>query len=338
MKQINIGINGFGRIGRLLTRIIIKDSKKGVIKAINDIMPIESAAYLLKNDSIYGQLDLDIDIKENNLIINGNQIKYYQFKNINNIPWEDIDIEIFIESSGKIKTKQLEKIDNNIKKIVTHKDNSLDKTLIFGFNEKNYNPNKDKIISSGSCTAIATLPLIKIIKEKFGIKHCSFVTIHPLMGFNRTSDISDQDFRLGRNSIVSTIPSKSGLKNSITKFFPELKNKINCIKYYVPILGGTIINLSCIIKKNIKKEELIRELKKEINKNYFKTILYNCNKSFNTNKVSVDVLKTSYSVIINEEDIQYNSRNLNMILFLDNEWGYCKRLWDLINYIGKNEK
>jgi glyceraldehyde 3-phosphate dehydrogenase len=339
---MQIGINGFGRIGRGIFRVINADKNFNnniKIVAIKDIISIENAAYLLKYDSLYGTFNKEIDIDGDDIIIDGkHHIKYFQTKDVSNVPWNNYEIDLLIESSGFSTSKELSYLISNkiVKKIVcTWNVPNPDTTIVCGVNLDSYNENKHNIISASTCTGNGVVPILHILKKEFGIEYGHINTIHPVLSDQKLMDSAHKNSHLGRMALNSIIPTSTSVVKSSIMLHPDLEDKLDCISYRVPTTIVSCIDLAVSLEKNTSKKEVEDVFLKYAN-GFFEGII-DCDYGFKEhNKVSIDFIRSSYSSIILMNYVQLtNKRFLALSLFHDNEWGYSNRVCDLINYINK---
>ena len=347
--MINVGINGFGRIGRAITRII-SQTKDIKIRAINEIdEDINNASYLIKYDSIYGKINGDVktDTKNNIISINGNKVKFYSKKLINEVPWKKHNLDIVIDATGVskniINSKKI--VDKKLKKVlITHSpDKYVDTTLIMGVNEKSYKYNLHNIISSSICDASALGPILNELEKNFGIETGFVTTLHPRLSYQNILDgslksVSNaghswKNYSLGRDSISNLIPKNTTAITAVTKCLKNLKNKINGLSFRVPTAIVCASDLTIKLKKKTSKKILFDHFKKLSIKN---------SKIFGFQEeslVSLDHLGTTKSVIVDANFINIaNSNLLKMVIWYDNEWGYSSRVVDIARLVLKKNK
>ena len=341
---INVGINGFGRIGRTITRLLAKNKKFRICK-INDINnDISNLAYLLKYDTIYGKIDCKVSIEDNQLIINKNPVDIFSKKKIDQVNWGKVDLvieatgsNVNLINSKKILSEKLKKI------IITHspKDH-VDFTMIMGVNEHLYNFDKHNIISSSICDASALAPVLDQLEKNFGIENGYVTTLHSWLSYQNLLDGSVQsvaspghnwkDYSLGRSSPASIITKKTTAISAVERCVPSLHNKISGLSFRVPtpIVCGSDLTI------NLKKKTSINKLKF-----FFKNIAKKNKKIFEFQEdslVSIDHLKTSKSVVIDANYMDLNnSKLLKMVIWYDNEWGYSNRVMDIAELIVQNK-
>lgn len=334
---VKVGINGFGRIGRLVYRAaLLKGTKDLEIVALNDL-PIgtNTLAHLLKYDSNFGTLNASVEAKEDALIVNGKTIKVLSAKTPSEIPWKDYGVEIVIESSGVFteKEKCIGHMQNGLAKkiIITAPAKGQDITIVMGVNEKNYDPKKHNIISNASCTTNCLAPMAKVILDNFGIKSGLMTTIHSYTNDQRILDLPHKDLRRARAAAVSMIPTSTGAAKAIGEVIPELKGKMDGLAIRVPTPDVSLTDLTCIVEKDATVESVNEAFKKASATN-LKGILQYLTEPL----VSRDFLGSAYSCIFDAELTKVIDGKLVKILgWYDNEWAYSVRVVDLCEYICK---
>ena len=332
--SIKIGINGFGRIGRMILRSIIENKNKNItVKHINSRSSIETASLLLKNDSIHGKFNCKIRYDKNCLVLNEKKITFSQHTNLNEIKWKKYDVEYVLECSGKfnVKEKLISHINNGAKKVIVSAPcKNADKTIVYGVNEKNLNKS-DKIISAASCTTNCLAPVANVINNNFKIEKGFMTTIHAFTSDQRLLDNSHKDPRRARSATNSIVPTSTGASKSIGEIIPELKGKLEGVALRVPTPNVSIIELVFCTKKDVTINKinnvLISSSKKELN-----GILEVTNEKL----VSIDFNHNSNSAIIDASLTNVVGKNMGKIsAWYDNEWGFSCRMIDLVKYISK---
>lgn len=332
MRKIKVGINGFGRIGRLAARIIL-DRDNLELVAINSRADVSSHAYLLKYDSTYGIFTKIIKESTDFLTVDRQKVDVYNQDLPSNIPWEKRNTDIVIDATGKFrKAQDLEGHLNQGAKYVILSAPAKDdtKTLVLGVNENNFDPKTDKIISNSSCTTNCLATTIKVIHNKFIVKRGFMTTIHAVTDSQNLLDNShSKEVRLRRASIASIIPSSTGSAKDIGKLYPELAGKIICQAVRIPLLTVSMINLTVEVEKKVTIDAVNEEFK-EAAGSYLKGILSVANNEL----VSKDYTGSPYSSIIDPFLTGVSEDNLvNIYAWYDNEWGYCSRLVDMAEYV-----
>jgi len=335
---INVGINGFGRIGRVFLRSALQDKefmKKFNIVAVNDVTDAKTLAHLLKYDSVHGILDADISYKENALIVDGKEIKVLSEKDPANLPWKDLGVEIVLESSGLFTDREsaMKHLLAGAKKvIISAPAKNPDVTIVLGVNEKAYDKNKHSIISMASCTTNCLAPMVKVLNDNFGIRKGFMTTCHAYTNDQRVLDLAHKDLRRARAANLSIIPTTTGAAKAIGEVIPEVAGKLDGIALRVPVADGSITDLVVELGREVTKEEVnsvFKTAEKEL-----KGILQYTEEPL----VSVDVIGNSHSCIIDGLSTMVVGRKGNLVkvlAFYDNEWAYSVKLVELFNFIDK---
>ena len=332
--KIKIGINGMGRIGRLVLRSIIeKNNKNFEIKHINNRTRLEVVSSLIKYDSIHGPLNVKINNSKNRLIINKKKISYSQETNIENIKWNKYGVDIVFECTGKFnsKDKVLNHIKNGAKKVIVSAPcKNADKTIVFGINEKKITKN-DKVISAASCTTNCLAPVADVLNKNFGIKNGFMTTIHAFTSDQRILDNSHKDLRRARSASQSIIPTTTGASKALAEIIPSLKGKIGGIAMRVPTPNVSLIELVFNTNKKLS-EKLINNAFKKASKKQLKGILDITDEKL----VSVDFNHNSSSAIVDSSLTSVVGDKMGKIsAWYDNEWGFSNRMCDLAKYLQK---
>ncbi len=329
MEKIKIGINGFGRIGRLVFRIAMSRPNIEVV-GINDLIDVEYMAYQLKYDTVHGRFNGTVEVKDGNLIVNGHTIRCTSEKDPANLHWDEVGAEYVVESTGLFLTR--EKAEKHLKagaKKVVMSAPSKDDTPMFvmGGNHKKLTYDLD-IISNASCTTNCFVPVLKVLNENFGIVEGLMTTVHSVTANQRTVDnISPKDWRRGRASF-NIIPTTTGAAKAATKVLPELQGKVNAMSMRVPTLDASIIDFVVRLDKATNYEEIKAAMKKAA-EGELKGILEYTEDPI----VSSDIIGNSHSSIFDANaGMQLNDHFFKIIAWYDNEWGYSNRVVDLIEY------
>ena len=335
--MIKVGINGFGRIGRNVLRASLGHSqygKKFEILAINDLGNTETLAHLLKYDSIYGKYRGNVQAKEDGIEVDGHHIKFFSQVNPSKLPWKEQNIDVAIESTGLFHSREgaSQHIEAGAKKvIITAPGKDSDITIVLGVNEHSYDPKKHNIISNASCTTNSLAPPVKVLNDTFGIEQGFMTTIHSYTGDQRILDFPHKDLRRARAAAVSIIPTTTGAAKAVALVIPELKGKIDGMAIRVPTPDGSLTDFTCILKRDVTREEVNSALKKA-SEGYLKGIMQYTEEPI----VSVDVIGNPNSAIIDGLSTKVNGESGNLLKILswyDNEWGYSCRVVDLVNYL-----
>ncbi len=333
---IKVGINGFGRIGRQFFRAKLKhDSTDAVeIVAINDLFPTKTLAHLLKYDSVYGVLDMDIKAEEDALIVDGRKIKVTSTKDPAELPWGDTGVDVAIESTGIFRTRETAQkhIDAGAKKVIVSapcKENGADITLVLGVNHDEYDRDKHNIISNASCTTNALAPVCKILNDNFGIKTGLMTTIHAYTNDQRILDLPHSDMRRARAAALSAIPTSTGAASAIGLVIPELNGKLNGLAVRIPIPVGSLVDLVVDLEKDASVEEINLAFKDAAGTESLKGILQYTEEPI----VSADIVGNAHSSVFDAGGTYKQDNLIKVLSWYDNEWGYSSRLFDLVSYI-----
>ncbi|MFC1585463.1 type I glyceraldehyde-3-phosphate dehydrogenase [Fibrobacterota bacterium] len=339
--MINAAINGFGRIGRAVTRLIL-NSTDIKLCFINEIDPdIDNLAYLLKYDSIYGRFNKKIktDKLKSEILCKKQAIKVYSCPDPRKIPWNDHNIDVLIDATGVKKNVATahKLINKGVKKVViTHSPppQDIDATIVFGANEDSYDPQKHHVVSSSICDAIAIAPVLYELNNAWGIKSCFVTTLHPWLSYQNLLDgslssISNPghfwtDFSLGRSSISNLIPKDTTAAGAVLKIIPELKNKIDAISFRVPTSIVSATDLTAVLESPATAEDINNHIKKMSRK---KPEIFELQEE---QLVSIDHCGTNISSIIDATRTKVvDKRMVKMVLWYDNEWGYSNKVLEM---------
>jgi glyceraldehyde 3-phosphate dehydrogenase len=325
-----IGINGFGRIGRLFFRAA-KNRKEIEIVAVNDITDAKTLAHLLKYDSNYGIFDANVEAKDDKILVDGKEIKVLSIKDPKELPWKELGVEVVIESTGLFTDAEKAKahISAGAKKvIISAPAKNEDITIVMGVNEKNYDREKHHIISNASCTTNCLAPVAKVINEKFGIEYALMTTVHAYTNDQRILDLPHKDLRRARAANLSMIPTTTGAAKAVALVIPELKGKFDGYAMRVPTPTVSVVDAVFQLKKEASKDEINKVLEEEANSN-LKGILKFCKEPL----VSIDFKGDPASAIVDGLSTISIGKLAKIVAWYDNEWGYSNRLVDLVVYI-----
>jgi len=340
--MIRVAINGFGRIGRNVLRAALQHSqygKKFEIIAVNDLGNTEILAHLLKYDSIYGKFGGEVKAKNNGIEVNKKLITFFSQVNPSSLPWGKLDIDAVIESTGVFRAREgaSKHIEAGAKKvIITAPGKEPDLTVVMGVNEHLYDADKHNIISNASCTTNSLAPPVKVLNDEFGIEKGFMTTIHSYTGDQRILDFPHKDFRRARAASVSIIPTTTGAAKAVGLVIPEMAGKIDGLAVRVPTPDGSLTDFTCVLKKEVTKDEINTALKKAAD-NDLKGIMQYSEEPL----VSVDIIGNPHSAIIDglsTKVIGEHGNLMKIFSWYDNEWGYSCRIVDLINYIFKTRE
>ena len=329
MSKIKIGINGFGRIGRMVLRASLDRDDVEVV-AINDLLDLDHLAYLLKYDSVHGKCNGDVSVQNNNLLINGKEIIISAERDPKNINWGSKNVDIVAECTGiftTLDTAQLH-IDGGASKVVISAPSKDAPMYVMGVNHNELNKN-DSIISNASCTTNCLAPLTKVLNDNFGIDEALMTTVHAVTATQFTVDgPSKKDYRGGRSSLLNIIPASTGAAKAVTKVIPSLDGKITGMAFRVPTANVSVVDLTVKLSKETSYEEVMQTLK-NASENELKDILGYTEEAI----VSQDFIGDIRTSIIDAKaGIQLNSKFYKIISWYDNEAGYSNKLLDLAKH------
>jgi glyceraldehyde 3-phosphate dehydrogenase len=331
---IKVGINGLGRIGRMVIRAIIESKNKNIkIKHINNRSNSEASCTLLKYDSVHGKFDADLGFDKDHLIINKNKITFSQESKIEDINWKKFDVDYVFECTGKFnsKDKLLAHIKNGAKKVIVSAPcKDADKTIVYGVNE-NLLTKDDQIVSAASCTTNCLAPVANILNENFEIEKGFMTTIHAFTSDQRILDNSHKDPRRARSASQSIVPTSTGASKAIGEIIPSLKGKLEGVAMRVPTPNVSLIELVFCTKKEIDKEKINEAFTQATKKQQIKVLEITEEKL-----VSIDFNHNSASAIIDSSLTSVVGKNMGKIsAWYDNEWGFSNRMCDIAEHLNK---
>jgi len=328
---IKIGINGFGRIGRMVFRRAVQDPNIEIV-AINASYPPETLAHLLKYDTIHGRFNHKVEVQDNKIIVDGKPTVVLSDRNPLNLPWGDLGVEIVVEATGKFKDREGagKHLQSGAKKVViTAPAKEEDATIVMGVNENVYDHEKHHIVSNASCTTNCLAPVAKVLHEAFGIEQGLMTTVHSITNDQVNIDNPHKDLRRARAAGESIIPTTTGAARAVGKVLPELNGKLNGFALRVPTPNVSVVDLVINTKKPVTVEEVNRVLR-EASEGAMKGYIEFCDEPL----VSSDFNGNDHSAIIDGLSTMVMGDNqVKVIAWYDNEWGYSCRVVDLVRHI-----
>jgi glyceraldehyde 3-phosphate dehydrogenase len=345
---VKVGINGFGRIGRMVGRAILESKNKNMeLVAVNDLTDAQTLAYLLKYDSVHGRFPGgDVKAKDNSLFVNGKEIKVLSKKDPSELPWKELGVEVVVESTGlfTVKNDGLNKKGKEVKGAVNHitkggakkviisaPAEGEDITVVMGVNEDKYDPKNHNVLSNASCTTNCLGPVAKVLNDKWGIEKGLMTTIHAYTNDQRIQDFPHSDLRRARAAAVSMIPTTTGAAKAIGLVIPELKGKLDGFAIRVPVPNVSVVDLTCTLKKEATAEDINKAMQ-EAAQGRLKGILDYTDEAV----VSIDFNHSCASSTFDSKFTKVIGGNFVKVLsWYDNEWGYSCRVVDLVDYIVK---
>lgn len=330
MSDLKIGINGFGRIGRLVFRETVR--RKGVdVVAINDLLEVEHLAYLLKYDSVHGQFDGKVEVKDGNLVVNGKTIRITAEREPKNIKWDAVGVEIVAECTGIFKTLDMAQkhIDGGAKKVVISAPSSDVPMFVMGVNHKDVKAS-DKIVSNASCTTNCLAPMAKVLNDSFGIEEALMTTVHATTASQMTVDgPSQKDWRGGRSALLNIIPASTGAAKAVTKVIPALEGKLTGMAFRVPTADVSVVDLTVRLEKETSYEA-IKQAFKTASEGELKGILGYTEEAV----VSQDFVSDPRTSIFDAgAGMELNPKFFKLICWYDNEAGFSNKMVDLAQHV-----
>lgn len=330
MAKIKVGINGFGRIGRLVFRASMQRDDVDVV-AINDLIDVNYMAYMLKYDTIHSQFKGDVEVKDGFLVVNGQKIRVTACKNPAEINWSEVGAEYVAECTGLFLTKETcqAHIDGGARKVIMSAPSKDDTPMfVYGVNHKKYDG--EQIISNASCTTNCLAPLVKVIHDNFGLAEGLMTTVHATTATQKTVDgPSAKDWRGGRAAAGNIIPSSTGAAKAAAKVIPELKGKLTGMSFRVPTLNVSVVDLTCRLEKSTTYDEIKARIK-EAADGEMKGVLGYTEEAV----VSSDFIGDSRTSIFDAEaGIMLNPNFVKLVAWYDNEWGYSCKVLDMIAHM-----
>lgn len=329
--SVKVGINGFGRIGKLAFQAALKNKEVEVVAVNDPFIAADYMAYMVKFDSVHGRFNGDIKSEEGKLIVDGKTINVYNEMDPNNIPWGKEGVEYVLECSGVFTTmeKAQAHLNAGAKKVVISAPSKDAPMFVMGVNNKSYDPSMN-IVSNASCTTNCLAPLAKVINDNFGIKEGLMTTVHSTTATQKTVDgSSKKDWRGGRAASANIIPSSTGAAKAVGKVIPELNGKLTGMAFRVPTIDVSVVDLTCNLEKPTTYEEICAAMKKA-SEGELKGIVEYCDEDV----VSSDFLSDEHTSIFDAKaGIMLTDTFVKLVAWYDNEWGYAHKLVDLAAYM-----
>ena len=322
-----IAINGFGRIGRLFLRAAAKAGDNIEIVAVNDITNAATLAHLLKYDSIHGIWPGEVTHSEDSIVFEGKTIQVLSIKDITKLPWHDLDIDVVAECTGLYTNREsaAQHLSQGAKKVlVSAPANDVDATVVVGVNDNEYDPDKHHVLSNASCTTNCLAPVVKVLHDSFGLEQGMMTTVHAYTNDQRILDLPHKDLRRARAAAVNIIPTSTGAARAIGLVVPELKGKLDGFALRVPVSDGSIVDLVATLKIEASVEDINQAMKKA-SETYLKGILRYTEEPI----VSSDVVGDSHSSIFDSSLTMTMGKQVKVVSWYDNEWGFSNRMVDL---------
>ena len=329
---MKIGINGFGRIGRQVFRILHQRGADVVL--VNDLTDNKTLAHLLKYDSVYGRFPGEISYDDEFIIVDGKKIHATETRNPEELPWGDLGVDVVIESTGVFRDRAgaSKHLQAGAKKvIITAPAKDPDVTVVIGVNEKEYDPAKHNIISNASCTTNSLAPVMKVLDDTFGVDKSLMSTVHSYTNDQRILDLPHKDLRRARAAAINIIPTTTGAAKATGIVLPQLVGRFDGSALRVPTPTGSISDITALLKRNVTAEEVNAALK-AASEGPLKGIL-----GYNEEEIVLhDIVGSSYSTIVDAPFTKAIDNLVKVYTWYDNEWGYSTRVADLVEIVGAN--
>lgn len=331
--SIKVGINGFGRIGRLVYRAMFNNPKFDVV-AVNDLGDIKTMTHLLKYDSVHGIFFDDVKTTDDGFVADGISCKVLSERDPKNLPWGELGVDVVVESTGIFKTGELAQahIDAGAKKvIITCPGKDIDGTFVMGVNDKEYDKEKHNIISNASCTTNCLAPVAKVLLDNFGIKRGLMNTIHAYTNDQRILDLPHKDLRRARSAAMSMIPTTTGAARAVALVLPDLKGKLDGFATRVPTPDGSMVDLTVELEREVTKEEINAAMKAAAEGEMRGVLEYTEDPI-----VSIDIVGNPASSVFDSLLTMVPGEKSNLVKVVswyDNEWGYSNRVADLAGIV-----
>jgi glyceraldehyde 3-phosphate dehydrogenase len=333
---IKVGINGFGRIGRLLYRAAIERNANIDFVAINDLADVKTNAHLLKYDSTHGRFPGTVEAQSNKLIVNGKDLKVLSERDPAALPWKDLGVYLAVESTGLFTKREAasKHLQAGAKKVlISAPSPDPDVTIVLGVNDEKYDPMKHDILSNASCTTNCLAPVSKVLADNFGLEKAFMTTTHSYTNDQKVQDIVHKDLRRARAAAVNIIPTSTGAAKAIGLVLPSCQGKMNGMALRVPTADVSIVDLTAILGKEVTAEDINAAMKKAA-EGPLKGILEYTEDPI----VSSDVLHTTYSAVFDAQSTMVMGDKSNFVKILawyDNEWGFSNRMVEFIELVGE---
>jgi glyceraldehyde 3-phosphate dehydrogenase len=330
---IRVGINGFGRIGRQVVRVIHENYPNEIeVVAFNDLGDLNTMAHLFKYDSNYGPYKGTVEVKDSALIVDGKEIKALSERDPANLPWGSMNVDIVVESTGIFTNRDAaaKHLTAGAKKvIISAPAKNEDVTLVLGVNQDKYDPANHHVVSNASCTTNCLAPAAKVVNDLYGIVQGQMTTIHSYTNDQSILDLPHKDLRRARAAAVNIIPTTTGAAKAVSLVIPELQGKFDGMAVRVPTPTGSLVDFVCTVEKQPNRDELIAAFE-EAAAGAMKGILAVSHEPL----VSSDYIGNPYSSIVDAAATQVSGSLVKVITWYDNEWGYSCRVADLIKFMG----
>jgi len=326
---IQVGINGFGRIGRLVFRHLWNNPRVQVV-AVNDVTSPKTLAHLLKRDSVHGPFPGEVSAEGNNLIVDGRSVQVLAVKDPAQLPWKDLGVDVVVESTGiftKREQAELHLKAGAKKVLISAPAKGEDLTVVVGVNDHLYDKSKHHIVSAASCTTNCLAPVVKVLNDTFGVEYGLMTTVHAYTNDQRILDLPHSDLRRARAAAVNIIPTTTGAAVAVTKVLPELEGRLDGMSMRVPVSDGSVVDLVATLKRDVTKDEVNAAIAKAAGEKPLQGILEYSEEPL----VSSDVIGNAHSSVFDAQSTTVlGKRMVKVISWYDNEFAYAKRAAEVV--------
>jgi glyceraldehyde 3-phosphate dehydrogenase len=333
---IKVGINGFGRIGRLLYRAAMERKTTIDFVAVNDLADAKQNAQLLKYDSVHGRFPGTVEVKGTDMVVNGKVLKCLQQKDPTMLPWKDMGVYLAVESTGLFTNREgaSKHLAAGAKKVlISAPAENPDVTIVLGVNDAAYDPQKHSILSNASCTTNGLAPISKVLNDSFGLEKAFMTTVHSYTNDQKVQDIVHKDPRRARAAAINIIPTSTGAAKAIGEVLPTCSGKMNGVALRVPTPDVSLVDLTCVLSKDVTKEDINAAMKKAAEGSMKGILDYS-----EDPLVSTDIMHNTYSSVFDAGLTMVLGNKSNFVKvfsWYDNEWGFSNRMVDFIEMVGK---
>ncbi len=334
---VKVGINGFGRIGRQVFKAIYEHHRDVLdVEAINDLMDVRTNAHLLKYDSTYGRFQGSVEVKDDDIFVDGERLKSYAERDPAKLPWGELGVDIVLECTGIFRSGEQAgaHLTAGAKKvIISAPGKGVDATFVLGVNEETYDPQNHNVISNASCTTNALAPAAKVLNDRFGIERALMTTVHAYTNGQQILDMASKDLRRSRTAGINIIPTTTGAARAVSLVIPELEGRFDGMAFRVPVVTGSVVDLTAELQQEASIEAVNGAFKEASEGDGWlgKVLGYT-----EEPLVSTDFIGTHKSVVIDALATQMIGGNMvKVVAWYDNEWGYSMRLADLAAFVAE---
>jgi glyceraldehyde 3-phosphate dehydrogenase len=335
---VKVGINGFGRIGRQVYKAIL-ENYEGVldVEAINDLMPVEINAHMLKYDSTYGRFPAEVEVREGDIYVDGEKLKSYAERDPAKLPWGELGVDIVLECTGIFRDRESagKHLTAGASKVIISAPakGGVDATFCLGVNEEEYDPERHHVISNASCTTNCLAPAAKVLNDRFGIRRALMSTIHAVTNGQQILDMAAKDLRRARSAMVNIIPTTTGAAKAVSLVIPDLEGKFDGMAFRVPVVTVSVVDLTAELEQETTVEEVNDAYRQAAQGGgWLSQVLSYTDEPL----VSSDFIGDPHSSIIDTLSTQVIGGNLvKVVSWYDNEWGYSMRLADLAGFVAE---